>query len=377
MTIAYLDHNATMPIRPEAAAAVARALSVGGNPSSVHRAGREARRMIEAARAEVALLLGARPTQVIFTSGGTEANQAALLGLGADAWLVAAVEHDAVLRLDRALQIVPVSRSGIVDPDALAARLAVVADEGRRAIVALQLANNETGVLQPVADVVSVARAHGALVHCDAVQAVGKIAVDFAALGVDSLAVSAHKIGGPQGVGALLLRDGLAFRPLLTGGGQELGRRSGTENLAGIAGFGAAAAAAGRDLPRMSGVAALRDRLERRLLDAVPGARAHGAAVDRLPNTSCVTMPGVPGETQVMALDLAGVCISAGAACSSGKVRPSHVLRAMGLDEAEAASAVRFSLGPDTTEAEIRRAADAWIELYARRAMRAALNTAA
>jgi cysteine desulfurase len=239
-------------------------------------------------------------------------------------------------------------------------------DDGSDVIVSVMLANNETGVIQPVAEVVGLAHARGALVHCDAVQAAGKLPLDVAALGVDLLTISAHKIGGPAGIGALVVRDGLDLTPLMVGGGQERRRRGGTENLIGIAGFGAAAVEAARDIADQPRLAALRDRIEAGVRSLAPATRAFGVNATRLANTTCLTMPGVSSEIQVMALDLAGVAVSAGAACSSGKVAASHVLRAMGIDEAEAATAIRVSLGWRSQPADVDVFLKAWGELYAR-----------
>ncbi len=366
-TTAYLDYNATAPAPPAVLAAVAEALGQGGNPSSVHGAGRQARRLVEAARAEVAALVGASPGAVVFTSGGTEANNLALAGVGAARVVVSAIEHDSVripaaaLGID--LDILRVTADGRVAVGELDGLLT-----GRAGpmLVSVMAANNETGVIQPVAEIVAIARRHGALVHCDAVQAAGKIPVDFTALGVDLMSLSGHKLGAPAGIGALLLRDGLTLRPGQRGGGQEMGRRAGTENLAGIAGFGKAAELARENVAAADRLAALRAGMERRLLAAAPAARIFGADAPRLPNTTCIAMPGVASEVQVMALDLAGVAVSAGAACSSGKVQASHVLDAMGAGTA-AGAAIRISSGRDTRESDIDRLVAAWTGLYRRK----------
>lgn len=368
----YLDYNATAPVRPEAAAAVAEALGLVGNPSSVHAFGRSARGRLERARVRVAALVGAGPAQLVFTSGGTEANNLALNGGGRDRVLVSAVEHDSVLRA-RPVETVPVDRRGVVDVAALDTMLAA---DKRPALVSVMLANNETGVMQPVADVLRIARAHGALVHCDAVQAAGKIAVDWAALGVDLMSLSAHKLGGPPGVGALVVGDHVELAAIQRGGGQERRRRAGTENLPGIVGFGVAAELAAAELTAMSRISALRDDLESRALAVMPATCAVGSGAPRLPNTSCLMTPGLGSELQVMALDLAGVAVSAGAACSSGKVQPSHVLRAMGLDDVAAGSAIRVSLGWRSTAADVDRFIDGWSALAARRRDAATLTAA-
>lgn len=356
---AYLDHNATSPLRPAAFDAMVEALRAGGNPSSVHGAGRKARAIVDRARREVASLVGALPAETIFTSGGTEANNLALSGAGRRRVLVSAIEHDSVRRAAPQADILPVDSDGVLDLAALERALAASAEP---ALVSVMLANNETGVLQPIADVVRLARAAGALVHCDAVQGAGKVPVDLHGLGVDYLSLSAHKLGGPMGVGALVIRSGAPLRPDRRGGGQESNRRAGTENVPGIAGFGAAATQAASGLA----VTALRDRLEFSLVQIAAGAKVFGVKAPRIGNTTCISMPGVPAETQVMALDLAGVCISAGAACSSGKVQRSPVLEAMGVPAAEAGCATRISLGWNSEASDIERLIAAWQNLYIR-----------
>ncbi len=356
---AYLDHNATSPLRPVAFDAMAEALKAGGNPSSVHRSGRAARARIDKARRQVAALVGAMPSEVVFTSGGTEANNLAITGTGCLRVLVSAVEHDSVLKAATHAERIPVDGHGVIDLEALERMLAASTVP---TLVSVMFANNETGVLQPIADVVRLARVTGALVHCDAVQGAGKAAIDLHGLGVDYLSLSAHKFGGPAGIGALVVRGNAPFATDRRGGGQEFNRRAGTENVAGIAGFGAAAQAArdGLDL------AVLRQRVETALLAMAPEARVFGAGAPRLCNTICISMPGVRAETQVMALDLAGVCVSAGAACSSGKVTRSPVLTAMGIDPAVADTALRISLGWNSQPEEIERLIAAWRDLYIR-----------
>jgi len=360
---AYLDWNATAPLRPEAARAVAEALAGTGNPSSVHRWGRAARQAVERARAQVAALVGAATSAVIFTSGGTEANRLALAGGHGRRILASAIEHDSVREAVPEAEIVPVTSEGVVDLRALDALLAA---NPRPALVALMLANNETGAVQPVGEAAAIAHRRGALLHCDAIQAAGKIVVSLDALGADLLTLSAHKLGGPQGVGALVLREGVALAAQQRGGGQERGYRAGTENVPGIVGFGVAAEIAAGELETYAGIAALRDTAQARLLSIAPETRVFGAEAKRLPNTLCIAMPGVPAATQVMALDLAGVMVSAGAACSSGKVRPSRVLAAMGASPEEAGSAIRISLGWSTAAEEIDSLAEAWGALYRR-----------
>ena len=350
------------------------ALDVVGNPSSPHTEGRRARAIVEDAREEVAALVGARPAEVVFTSGGTEANTAVLAG-GWQTILLARIEHDSVLAPARELarngkaRVVdlPVADSG--DLRALAGH--VPEANGNRALLSLQMANNETGVLQPLAQAAAVAKAHGLSVHTDAVQAAGRIAVDFRALGVDFLSLSAHKLGGPKGIGALVIRDGAALPAFITGGGQERRRRAGTENVPAIAGFGAAARAAGGSLAEMDRVRALRDRLEAEIRAITPSAVVIAAAAERLPNTTNVALPGASAETLVIALDLAGVAVSAGAACSSGKVGASRVLEAMGLEPGLARSAIRVSLGWGSTEADVAAFVAAWSQVAVRRRERA------
>ena len=358
----YLDWNATAPLRPEAAAAMSEALGRWGNPSSVHRRGRTARQIIERARETVAGLLGdVDPSGVIFVSGGTEANHLALLGAGRERVLVSAIEHDSVRHAVPAAETIPVGPDGVVSLDALDRLLG---SDLRLALVSVMYANNETGVIQPVAEIAAIARRHGALFHCDAVQAAGKVALEIGAIGADLVTLSAHKIGGPPGVGALAVTGGVDVAPLLRGGGQEHRRRAGTENLPGIVGFAAAAAAA--DVAVYDTVAALRDGLELEIAAIAPNVVVLGAAANRLPNTSAIAMPGVAAETQVVALDLDGVMVSAGAACSSGKVGPSHVLAAMQVDPEIAASTIRVSLGWNSSEAEIDHFLRAWTALYRR-----------
>jgi len=341
----YLDANATETLRPEARAAVLAALDGGGNPSSVHAAGRSARRRLEEAREGVASRFGGRPADLVFTSGGTEADALAVHALGAGRRLiVGATEHDAVRSAAPGAAVLAVDGNGVADLEALRRLLA----EAGPALVCLMLANNETGTLQPVVEAALLCRQAGARLHVDAVQAAGRVAVDFAALGADSLAFSSHKLGGPQGAGCLLVAPALSagLAPLIAGGGQERGRRGGTPPLPAIAGFAAAARAANG----LEALAALRDAAEQGAVAA--GAVVLGAGAPRLPNTCCLALPGVRADTQVIALDLAGVQVSAGAACSSGKVARSHVLDAMGAG-ALAGEAIRVSLPWCAGQAEV------------------------
>lgn len=359
----YLDHNATTPMRPQAIAAMAEVMSAVGNASSVHAFGRDARAQLDRARASVAALVGAQAADVVFSGGGTEANNAILQGAQRRRVIVSAIEHDSVRLASSDAETVPVTSDGVIELEALSRMLAA---SGEPALVCVMLANNETGVIQPVAEVARIAHAAQALVHCDAIQAAGRIAIDMAALGVDYLTLSAHKLGGPQGVGAVVLRPGVPFAASQRGGGQERGRRAGTENVAGIAGFGVAAKIAVEDLPTAAALATLRDKMEHDLVQLAPDAHIFGGRTSRLPNTSCVAMPGVAATTQLMALDLAGIAVSAGSACSSGKVKPSHVLAAMGANEIETASALRISLGWTTAADHVGRFVGAWSDLYRR-----------
>jgi cysteine desulfurase len=359
----YLDFNATAPMRAPALAAMTAALAEVGNASSVHGFGRAARARVEAARRQVAALAGAPPGGVVFTGSGTEANNQALRAAERRRVLVSAIEHESVLLARPDAGRLPVTPEGLIDLAALDAALA--ADE-TPAVVALMLANNETGVIQPVAEAARIAHARGALLHCDAVQGAGKIAIDMAALGADSLALSAHKIGGPQGVGALVFADGFAPDRLIHGGGQESGLRAGTENVAGITGFGAAAEAALAGLDDFARLAESRDAMLAALRDAAPDIVLFGDGLPRLPNTAKFAAPGLAAETQVMGMDLAGIAISAGSACSAGKVSVPYVLSAMGVAEELARCAVRVTLGWTTTPADIDAFVAAWTALWRR-----------
>lgn len=367
----YLDWNATTPLRAEARAAMLAAWELIGNPSSVHAEGREARRLVEEARATLAAAAGALPRNVVFTSAGTEANALALSpglrgpsGGPVERLLVSAIEHASVLAggrfpADKISQI-RVTRSGMIDLDHLKALLG----NGPPALVSIMAANNETGALQPVAEAARIVHEAGGLLHVDAIQALGKIAFNINAVGADLATFSGHKIGGPKGVGALVVAAGIAgLEPVLRGGGQELNRRAGTENVAGIAGFGAAVKAALHALPQdVERMTTLRNRLENGLR-GVAGATVFADDVERLPNTVLFTAPGLKAETAVIGFDLEGVAVSSGSACSSGKVQPSHVLSAMGYDATVAQGAVRLSLGWSTEPDDINRALEAWRKL--------------
>ena len=367
----YLDWNATTPLRPEARAAMAAAWDFCGNPSSVHAEGRQARRLVEEARAAVADAVGALPRNVVFTSGGTEANALALTpglrhgsGLPVERLLVSAIEHASVLAGGRfpteAIGTIGVTSAGLLDLDRLRANL----EGGPPALVSVMLANNETGAVQPVAEAAEIVHAAGGLLHVDAIQALGKISFDIKALNADLATVSGHKIGGPKGVGAVALAEGVrGLEPWLRGGGQELGHRAGTENVAGIAGFGAAAKAAmGARESDAIRLESLRNRLERGLRETT-GAIVFSGDVPRLPNTTLFTVPGLKAETAVIGFDLEGIAVSSGSACSSGKVQPSHVLKAMGFGPEIAEGAVRLSLGWSTSAADIDRCLKAWRKL--------------
>jgi cysteine desulfurase len=373
----YLDWNATTPLRPEARDALVRECDRTGNPSSVHQEGRAARAVVELARRQVAALVGAAPSHVIFTAGGTEANALALTPAiqvdgdqtPRDRLLLSSVEHPSVRSGGRfpasAVEEVPVLADGRLDLAVLAARLGALRESGGHPLVSVMLANNETGVIQPVGEAAALVHEAGGLLHVDAVQAVGKIPCDIKALGADLMTVSAHKLGGPKGVGALILgSEALHLRdPLIKGGGQERGGRAGTENVAGIAAFGAAAEAVAAALDQeRARITALHDRLEAGLAAISPGAVIFGADVARLPNTTLFALPGIKAETALIALDLAGVAVSSGSACSSGKVAASHVLAAMGAG-ALAAGAIRVSVGFSTSEEEVESFLAAWNKL--------------
>jgi len=360
----YFDHNASTPVRPEAREAMAEALAgPGANPSSAHSLGQRARAAVERAREQVAALVGARPEAVTFVSGGTEGDHASVIGMAlalekrGRAIAISAIEHHAVHGAGEVLERIgfrvthlPVDARGFLDP------ASVPAAASGHTLVAVMLANNETGVIQPVAEIAARARAAGLAVQCDAVQAAGKIPVDFAALGVDALVISAHKLAGPKGVGALILRDGAPYEPLFRGSAHERGRRGGTENLPGIVGFGVAAECAARELAsERTRMLALRGRLEDGIRAALPDTAIHGERAPRLPNTVNASFPGARSDHLLMALDARGVAVSAGAACASGAVEPSPVLKAMGVPRELAVCALRLSMGRTTTAEEVDR----------------------
>jgi cysteine desulfurase len=362
----YFDYNATAPVSPDVTEAVARATrDLFGNPSSVHHFGQQAKAALDEARSSIAALIGAEPTEVVFTGGGTEADNLAIRGLaealeptGRRHLIATAIEHEAVLNTLKALarrgwrtSLLPVDTSGVVEPDALAAALS---DD--TALVSVMHANNEIGTIQPIRELADLAHARGALFHTDAVQSAGKLPTDIKRLGVDLLAVSGHKFGGPKGVGALWIKRGTRMLPILTGGKHERNRRAGTENVAGLVGMGTAARAALDKLAsEATRVAALRDELEDGILSRVPGTAVNGSRDRRVPNTTNISFDHVEAESLLIALDLEGVAVSTGSACSSGTLEPSHVLRAMGFPAHRTQNSLRFSLGPFSTQAEVAR----------------------
>jgi cysteine desulfurase len=369
---AYLDHNASSPLRPEAMEAMITALTEAGNASSVHAEGRRTRAIVETAREEVARLSGVAPAQIVFTSGGTEANAMAL----SPDWIpdrqarlfVSAIEHPSVLKggqfVPGDVEQLPVSADGVVDVEAARERFARLG--GAPFMASVMLANNETGAIQPVEALAAVVRELGGVMHCDAVQAAGKLPLSAVAAHADLMTISAHKFGGPKGAGALVLANGrLGFaRSLLAGGGQERGYRAGTENAAAIVGFGVAAAIAHRGLSEVGNLAALRDRMEADIIGVAPDAVIFSRDAARLPNTICFAVPDMQAETLLIAFDLEGVAVSAGSACSSGKVERSHVLAAMGVAPQLSGAAIRVSLGWSSTERDAERFRGAWQRIY-------------
>lgn len=361
----YLDYNATAPVRKPVAEAVYAALNVPHNASSIHTFGRSARQHITRARQSIAHAVGASNAyQVVFASSGTEANNMILRGMADTTPVVAATEHISVLKpAGEAAQLIPVDENGIICFDALET---ILSNTPGKALVSIMLANNETGVIQPIAEIAERVYAHGGYIHCDAAQAFGKIPIDIQALNVDALTISAHKCGGSQGAAALIIKKGLPLTALLVGGGQEANYRAGTENTAAIIGFGVAAAHIEENLDAASDIAVLRNLLEQEIIHYAPEATIYGTQAPRLPNTSNIMMPYMQNETQLIAFDLEGIAVSAGSACSSGKVGTSHVLRAMGAEEENARCAIRVSLGPETKRHEIERFLHVWKMLYDR-----------
>lgn len=367
----YLDYNATAPLQPSVAKAMEGIAHLPLNPGSVHAAGRHAKKLLEESRAAIASAVGAFTNEVLFTSSGSEANNMVLRGFANERpLLVGATEHASILNTARLLggDTIAVDAQGVLDLENLKAKLEAL---GRPALVSVQLANNETGVIQPIADIARIVHHYEGLLHCDAVQALGKITLDWGLLGVDMLSLCAHKSGGPVGVGALLIRNDLPIRSLITGGKQELGRRAGTENIPGIVGFAAVVAEVAQH-PHADAWETWRDWLAGELTAACNGAVVFGENASRLPNTLMISMPGVKSETQLMHFDLNGFCVSSGSACSSGKMSPSHVLIAMGVPMEQVTSAVRISFGWNTTEADVKKFAECWKHAAARLVKQAA-----
>lgn len=360
----YLDYNASAPIRPAVADLVRVLMSVPGNASSIHSFGREARSHIEKAREQVAALADTHANYVTFTAGATEANNAVLKHFTGRRILVSAIEHPSVLAATPQAEKIPVTATGVIDLTALDKMLTGEAP----ALISVMLVNNETGVIQPVEDIARLARQRhpNIYIHTDAVQAAGKIPFGLATLGVDYLSLSAHKLGGPHGVGALLCAPGAEPVPFLHGGGQEKGQRAGTENIAGIAGFGLAATMALSELSTFQALARWRDDLEKTLQDAAPDLVIFGREAPRVANTTKIGLPGIPANTQLMNLDIEGIAVSSGAACSSGTIKPSHVLQAMGASDNLSSHALRISLGWNTQEDDLKRLAEVWLKMYSR-----------
>lgn len=362
----YLDYNSTAPVKPAVIETITKILKHEGNPSSVHSFGRDVKESMEEARDLIATMVSGRSEGVIFTSGGTESNNLALTAARRRRLLVSAIEHPSILTSAKAMEyhcdILPVDKDGVVSPSTL---ISALENGGSDTLVSIMLANNETGTVQPVAELSKICHDAGAIFHCDAVQAPGRISININLLGVDMLSISGHKFGGPKGVGALIMPIDYSVSPTIIGGGQERGWRGGTENIPGIVGMGHAAKLALEDLGNADMLAKLRNYLEEEILELCPEVKVFGSSVNRLPNTSCLSMPGVQSETQVMAFDLAGIAVSAGSACSSGKVEPSHVLKAMGIDDAFGGCAIRVSLGWGTKPDDIKRFIKVWRATYA------------
>lgn len=359
----YMDCNATMPIKGKVVDAMTNILKETGNASSIHGAGRTARGHIEAARTQIAELCATNPAYVFFTGGATESNNTVLKSFQGQNIFISAIEHPSVMDAAPGAQKIPVSPDGLIDLNQLEIMLAQ-----HPALISVMLVNNETGVIQPVSDIVRLVRkiSPQTRIHTDAVQAAGRIPIDFSALQVDYLSLSAHKFGGPQGVGALIMAPGAKIEKMFHGGGQEKRQRAGTENVAAIAGFGVAATLAMADMAAFQNLASLRDRIEAALTAAEPRLKIFGQTAPRVANTTQLALPGVTAETQLMALDLGGVAVSSGSACSSGTIKASHVLEAMGVKPETAMGALRISLGWSTTENEVDQLIAAWLEMHGR-----------
>ena len=356
----YLDYNASAPMRPTAIHAMQEAMHLVGNPSSVHKHGREVNKTLTKARDLLTETIGAKNSKVIFTSGGTESNNLALQGCKVGNTMVSDIEHDSVLFAAGSNNRIPVNAEGIVD---LTRFEEILSRQTNPSLISVMLANNETGVIQPLREITSMAHNHNCLVHCDGVQALGKMDVNMSHLGVDLLSLSAHKAGGPKGVGALIVADGVKVDPQLIGGGQEYSLRPGTENFVSISGFAATVAEIQKKPEEIGRISKMHSNLENKLRESFADVEIFGSNSPRLVNTTCVRMRGLPAETQVIALDLAGISVSAGSACSSGKVTTSHVLKAMGLSSTIANETIRISIGWGTTDDDIESATKAWIEL--------------
>lgn len=358
----YLDYNASAPLRPECRDLMMRVLAAPHNASSVHGFGREGRSFIESARDQVARMLSIPATQVIFNAGATEANNTILKHFASEGVLVSAIEHLSVLEALDGLETIPVTPQGIIDLNALEALLKAQ----KPALVSVMIVNNETGVIQPIKEISDIVHSNGALLHCDGVQAAGRIPIDMGAMGIDFLSLSAHKIGGPQGVGALALGFCGVTPTLLYGGGQEKKARAGTENVAGIAAFGLAAELAQGNIDKFQELEALRDTFETQLIEISPQIMIHGKDTLRVANTSMFSLPGASAETLMMAMDLEGIAVSNGSACSSGTVRSSYVLEAMGHNKEISTSALRISMGWDTKDSDLDAFLKAWTKTYNR-----------
>lgn len=356
----YLDYNATSPLLPQVRERMEAVAALPLNPSSVHSYGRMAKKLLEDSRKILADYLSVWPDEVLFTASATEANNTALQAFPQLTLAVAATEHSSILSAAKERPdsiILPVDENGLLKLDALESTLQ---QYGANLLVSVMLANNETGVIQPIAEIAKRVKAAGALMHCDAVQGFGKLPLDFNLLGVDMLTLAAHKVGGPVGVGVLVIRSGLTIHPLLIGGGQEKRRRAGTENIPAIVGMAKLVS----NLPSLHPLQEWRHKIETQIFSFSSETKIFGAAVDRIPNTICLTMPHISSETQLMNFDLAGICVSAGSACSSGRIESSHVLKAMGVSEAEASTAIRISMGWGTTETEINQFIEEWRKLW-------------
>jgi cysteine desulfurase len=356
----YLDYNASAPLRPSVVKAMNEAMSLVGNPSSVHKHGREIRKSLSVARNIISSAVGAAKYKVVFTSGGTESNNLALRGCNNPTTLVSDIEHDSILVAAKDAIRIPVNAGGIID---LVQLETILSQQPTPALISVMLANNETGVIQPLREVSSIAHKYNSIVHCDGVQAFGKLELDMGLLNVDLLSLSPHKVGGPKGIGALIISDDLNIDSQLVGGSQEFSLRAGTENFVSVVGFAATCAEVHNNNQEMERILNMHHQMENKLKHAAPDVQIHGSQSPRLINTTCVRMHGLAAETQVIAMDLAGVSVSAGSACSSGKVTTSHVLQAMGLSSKAANETIRISIGWATTAADIEHVTSTWIHL--------------